>query len=123
MKKIYFLIAFSWQFSLNCFSQSDSIHYYTDVEITKISDYISSLEKKNPSAIQSESDVKQKQQITVLLSNPSHAFTDVEIIKLNNYIKYLEKTSDVVSVSGEKTPSNDSLHAYTETEMSKLSNH
>ena len=119
MKKIYFLILFTLQFSFFCFSQ-DSLHHYTDAEIAKISDYITSLENKRPTNI-SATELKMKEQIAMLLSSSSHSYTDLEIIKLNNYIKNLERVDEVASV--EKTPSNDSLHAYSDAEIIKLKNH
>lgn len=121
MKKIFFLILFTLQFSFFCFSQSDSLHHYTDSEIAKISDYIANLEKKTPPENLSAADLEKKEQIAMLLGNSSHAYTDLEVIKLNDYIKNLERVNSVASV--EKTPSNDSLHAYTDAEIVKLTNH
>ena len=120
MKKIYFLILFTLQFSFFCFSQ-DSLHHYTDAEIAKISDYITSLENKKSSTNLSATDLEKKEQIAMLLGSSSHSYTDLEIIKLNDYIKNLERVNSVASV--EKTPSNDSLHAYTDAEIIKLKNH
>ncbi len=105
---------------MSCFSQSEPIHYYTDAEIVKLTEYVTNLEKLNPGANKSEADLKNKKEIMDLLNSASHAFTDSDVIKLNNYIKYLEKINDVVSATGEKTPSNDSLHAYTNAEITKL---
>ena len=129
MKKICFLILFTLQIPFSSFSQTDSsLHTYTDAEITKLSDYINNIEKANPSAVLSESDIGTKKEITDLINKPTHAYTDNEVIKLNDYIKYLEKNKSAAGASAinypkPKTPSNDSLHAYTDAEASKLTNH
>lgn len=115
MKKIFFLVLFTLQFSLFCFSQTDTLHYYTDAEILKISSYVKELEAKIPSANLSVSDKENKEQIAGFFVRVPHAYTNNEVIKLAAYIKHLENPT---SFAG-NTPT-DSLTYYTNPEIAKF---
>lgn len=115
MKKIIFLILFSLQFSLFCFSQSDTLHHYTDEEIIKISNYVKELESKVPLTNLSESDKENRAQIAGFFNKTPHSYTNNEVIKLAAYIKHLENPT---SFAG-NTPS-DSLTYYTNPEIAKF---
>ena len=105
MKKIYFLILFTLQFSLACFSQ-DSLHRYTDVEVIKLADHIKNLEKRtaafnasqyppqNPANNAAESRI-----LADLMSDSLHRYTDANIIKLARYIKNLEKLDSLNTIA------------------------
>jgi outer membrane protein OmpA-like peptidoglycan-associated protein len=128
MKKVCFLIIFTLQFSLFGFAQSDADvrHQYTEQEITKISNYINDLEKKD-AANGFIPDSGDKSQITAILTKPSRNYSDDEVIKLTDYIKKLETPSSLATTTiqqngvTERKPSNDSLHAYSDQEINKFS--
>jgi outer membrane protein OmpA-like peptidoglycan-associated protein len=100
MKKIFFLIVFTLQFSLTCFSQ-DSLHRYTDIELMKLVKYIKGLEGRTASYSASHPDdvfvvnvaksVEEKAILTDLIKDSLHRYNDSQIIKLAGYIKHLEK--------------------------------
>ena len=115
MKKIFFLVLFTLQFSLFCFSQTDTLHHYTDAEILKLSNYVKELESKVPLANLSASDKENKAQIAGFFMKTPHSYTDNEVIKLAAYIKHLENPT---SFAG-NTPS-DSLTYYTNPEIAKF---
>lgn len=115
MKKIIFLVLFTLQFSLFCFSQSDTLHHYTDEEVLKISNYVKELESKVSLASLSESDKENRSQIAGLLIKTPHSYTNNEILKLASYIKHLENPTAFVG----NTPS-DSLTYYTNPEIAKF---
>lgn len=116
MKKIIFLVLFTLQFSLFCFSQSDTLHHYTDEEVLKISNYVKELESKVSLANLSESDKENRVQIAGLLIKTPHSYTNNEILKLAAYIKHLENPT--TSFVG-NTPS-DTLTYYTNPEIAKF---
>jgi outer membrane protein OmpA-like peptidoglycan-associated protein len=96
MRKKYFLIIFLFSFLSPCFSQSsDPLHHYTDSEVTKLTNYISDLEKKVASTSSSESNPEEKKLIAGLLKDPSHAYSDDDIIKISKYIKALGKRDSI----------------------------
>lgn len=115
MKKIIFLVLFTLQFSLFCFSQSDTLHHYTDEEILKISNYVKELESKVSLASLSESDKENRAQIAGFFIKTPHSYTNNEILKLAAYIKHLENPTAFVG----NTPS-DSLTYYTNPEIAKF---
>jgi len=90
MKKIFFLIVFTLQFSLFSFSQSEGMHHYTDAELLKLSTYVKELESKRPADNLPEGEQSDKALITNLFNRIPHDYTNDEIIKIANYIKYLE---------------------------------
>ena len=102
MKKRFFLIVLALQFSLFCFSQTDSIHHYTESEIKKFSNYIRDLENKNTAKTVSEYSIIAKKQIDQLLDDHDQTYTDLDIIKLAEYIKTLEKANDIAGAYMEK---------------------
>ena len=97
MKKIFFLIAFSLQFSLFCFSQSDVTHHYTDAEMLKLSNYVKGLEAKKSDESLSEPEKSTKRIIASYFIRNPHDYTNAEVINLSNYIKHLENPDAVVS--------------------------
>ncbi|MES2397285.1 MAG: hypothetical protein V4549_14845 [Bacteroidota bacterium] len=115
MKKIIFLVLFTLQFSLFCFSQSDTLHHYTDEEILKISNYVKELESKVSLASLSESDKENRAQIAGFFIKTPHSYTNNEILKLAAYIKHLENPTSFIGNS----PS-DSLTYYTNPEIAKF---
>lgn len=115
MKKIIFLVLFTLQFSLFCFSQSDSLHHYTDEEINKLSSYVKELESKISSANLSVSDKENKEQIAGFFTRVPHSYNNNEVIKLAAYIKHLENPTLFVG----NTPS-DTLTYYTNPEIAKF---
>lgn len=115
MKKIIFLVLFTLQFSLFCFSQSDTLHHYTDEEILKLSNYVKELESKVSLASLSESDKENRAQIAGFFVKTPHSYTNNEILKLAAYIKHLENPTALVG----NTPS-DSLTYYTNPEIAKF---
>ncbi len=115
MKKIIFLVLFTFQFSLFCFSQSDTLHDYTDEEINKLSSYVKELESKVPSANLSVSDKENREQIAGFFSRTPHSYSNNEIIKLAAYIKHLENPTSFVG----NTPT-DTLTYYTNPEIAKF---
>lgn len=100
MKKQYFLIVFTLQFSLVCFSQ-DSLHRYTDPEVIKLVNHIKGLESRtaaysaahpNDVFVTNVANSEQEKKILYNLVNDSlHRYNDRQIIKLAGYIKHLEK--------------------------------
>jgi hypothetical protein len=90
MKKILLIIV-AVQFSLSCFSQTESTHHYTDKEVSKLTNYISELEKKITAANLPDSNVGDKKQVVQLLNDSSHNYFDRDIITIFKYIKDLEK--------------------------------
>lgn len=115
MKKIFFLIVFTLQFSLFCFSQTDTLHHYTDSEILKLSNYVKELESKRASTNLSESEISDKHRIADLFEKTPHDYTDAEIIKLAGYIKHLENP---ILAAGNIPV--DSLTYYTNPEIEKF---
>ena len=121
MKKIYFLIVFTLQFSLFCFSQSeDASHHYTDAEILKLSDYVKGLEAKKPVETLTEPEKSLRRQIAGLFIKTPHDYTDAEVIKLADYIKHLENPDAVVAAT---TNPVEPLTAYTDPEIEKFANY
>lgn len=98
MKKFFFIV-FTLQFSLVCFSQSDNIHHYTDPEVTKLTNYITELEKKISSKKPNEPISDDKKQITALFNDTSHNYYGSDIIKIFKYIKDLEKKVAFIKMS------------------------
>lgn len=98
MKKFFFIV-FTLQFSLVCFSQSDNIHHYTDQEVTKLTNYITELEKKISSKKPNEPISDDKKQITALFNDTSHNYYGSDIIKIFKYIKDLEKKVAFIKMS------------------------
>lgn len=94
MKQL-FLIVFSLQFSLCCFSQSDSKHHYTDQEVTKLAGYIISLEKIISAVTPPPINSDDKKQVAALLIDPSHNYSDEDVIKIFKYIKELEQAESL----------------------------
>ena len=81
MKKIFFLIVFTIQFSLFCFSQSDAPHHYTDAEMQKLSNYVKELEAKKSAESLSESEKSTKRLIASYFIRTPHDYSDTEVIK------------------------------------------
>ncbi|MES2285861.1 MAG: hypothetical protein V4547_09255 [Bacteroidota bacterium] len=102
MKKFFFIV-FTLQFSLVCFSQSDNIHHYTDQEVTKLTNYITELEKKISSTKPNEAVSEDKKQITALFNDTSHNYYGTDIIKIFKYIKDLEKQVAFIKMSSNDT--------------------
>ncbi|MES2398306.1 MAG: hypothetical protein V4549_19995 [Bacteroidota bacterium] len=101
--KTFFFIVFTLQFSLVCFSQSDNIHHYTDQEVTKLTNYITELEKKISSTTPNDSLSDDKKQITALFNDTSHNYYSSDIIKIFKYIKELEKKVAFIKMSSNDT--------------------
>jgi outer membrane protein OmpA-like peptidoglycan-associated protein len=101
MKNIFFLLLFTFGFTLTCFSQtSDSLNAFTDKEILKLSNLIYELEKKDSIAnvlepnhfkLKDASTVVDKALLKDLINDSIHLYTGREAIKLSNYIYELEK--------------------------------
>ncbi len=106
MKKIS-LILILLQFSLICFSQTETKHHYTDQEVNKLATYIVELEKKIPVSYFDDYNLNDKKQITVLFNDTSHNYFDEDIIKIYKYIKDLEKKN--LSAMSELEKRNDSI--------------
>jgi|GEM_PF-3012627 len=115
MKKIFFLIAFTLQFSLFCFSQTDTLHHYTDAEVLKLSNYVKELESKSPPANLTEPDFSERGRIADLLNRTPHDYSNAEIINLAAYIKHLENPG----VAAFTTPA-DSITHYSNPEIEKF---
>ena len=98
MKKIFFLIVFTLQFSIACFAQ-DPYQHYTDREIIKLVNYIKKLEKTasfyiatHPDDVFVKSLSNNKEEKTILLNivtDTFHSYNDNQVIKIANYIKGL----------------------------------
>ena len=118
MKKI-FLIVFTIQLSLVCFSQ-DSLHHYTDPEVIKLANYIKNLEKKaafyiatHPNdvfVVNNAKSAEEKAVLSDLIRDSLHSYNDRQVIKIANYIKYLEKLDALNTLALEaKKRNNDSI--------------
>lgn len=94
MKK-FFLIVFIFRFSLFGFCQSEGKHHYTDQEVTKLTGYITDLEKKIVTGKVASGLPVDKKQITTLLTDSSHNYSDDDVIRIFKYIKDLEKIESV----------------------------
>ncbi len=116
MKKIFFLIVFSLQFSLFCFSQSDASHHYTDAEMLKLSNYVKELEAKKPFDSLSVNEKVDRKLIAALFIRTPHDYTDSEVIKIADYIKHLENPDAVVASNTPEEP----LTQYTDPEIEKF---
>lgn len=119
MKKIFFLIVFSIQFSLTCFSQ-DSLHRYTDPEVIKLANYIKNLEKKaafyiatHPNdvfVVNNSKSAEEKAVLSDLIRDSLHTYNDKQVIRIANYIKYLERLDALNTLALEaKKRYNDSI--------------
>lgn len=119
MKKIFFLIVFTIQYSLACFSQ-DSLHHYTDPEVIKLAKYIKDLEKKaafyiatHPSdifVVKNSKSAEERAILTDLIKDSLHTYNDKQVIRIANYIKYLEKLDALNTLALEaKKRYNDSI--------------
>lgn len=115
MKKIFFLLVFTLQFSLFSFSQSDGMHHYTDAELLKLSTYVKELESKRPVDNLPEAEQSDKALITNLFNRTPHDYTNAEIIKIANYIKYIENP---ILFAGNSPV--DTLTHYTDPEVEKF---
>ncbi|MES2590506.1 MAG: OmpA family protein [Bacteroidota bacterium] len=112
MKKKYFLIVFTLQFSLVCFSQ-DSLHRYTDPEIIKLTNHIKGLETRtaaysaahpNDVFVTNVANSEQERQILYnIVSDSLHRYNDRQIIKLAGYIKHLERLDSLNNIMLAKT--------------------
>ncbi len=102
MKKKFFIV-FILQFSLVCFSQSDNVHHYTDQEVTKLTNYITELEKKISSTKPNKAISEDKKQIAALFNDTSHNYYGTDIIKIFKYIKDLEKKVAFIKMSSNDT--------------------
>ncbi|MES2138874.1 MAG: hypothetical protein V4511_04155 [Bacteroidota bacterium] len=109
MKKSFFIV-FALQFSLVCFSQSDNVHHYTDQEVTKLTNYISDLEKKILSTKPNEPISEDKEQITALFKDTSHNYYGNDIVKIFKYIKDLEKKVAFIKMSSNDGETVDASH-------------
>ncbi len=108
MKKILFLIVFTLQYSLACFSQ-DTLHHYTDAEVIKLTNYIKGLETRTASYSAAHpndvfvsnvaNSIAEKAILTGLINDSLHRYNDVQIIKLAKYIKHLEKLDSLSSIA------------------------
>ena len=106
MKQIFFLIVFTLQVSLSCFSQ-DTLLRYTDAEIIKLANHVKNLEKRTAaySATQYygsqnvENNAAEKQILADLLSDSLHRYTDRNVIKLARYIRSLEKLDSLNTIA------------------------
>ena len=105
MKKIYFLILFTLQVSLSCFSQ-DTVQRYTDAEVIKIAKVIKDLETRtaafratqyNPEPVVNNE--AERQILADLVNDSLHRYTDRNVIKLVRYIKNLEKLDSLNNVA------------------------
>lgn len=101
--KTFFFILLTLQFPLVCFSQSDNIHHYTDQEVTKLTNYITELEKKTSSTKAQVTISDDKKQITALFNDSSHNYYGSDIIKIFKYIKDLEKKVAFIKMSSNDT--------------------
>lgn len=101
--KTFFFILFTLQFALVCSSQSDNIHHYTDQEVTKLTNYITELEKKISSTNPETNISEDKKQITALFNDTSHNYYGSDIIKIFKYIKDLEKKVAFIKMSSNET--------------------
>ncbi len=107
MKKIFFLIVFTLQLSLACFSQ-DSLRRFTDAQVIKLANKIKVLEKRtafysatHPNdvfAVNPANSAKEKAVLTNLLSDSLHVYNDAQIIKFANYVKYLERLDSLNTI-------------------------
>lgn len=123
MKKSFFTLLIIVQCAISSFSQTDTAkHRYTDLEVSKLTAYISELENKYTANL-AESDQEEKKQVSNLLNGPDHAFTDIELIKITNYIKKLEGRNTVASYNSNQEAQEqpyDSLLSYTDSEINKF---
>lgn len=101
--KAFFITLFAIQFSFVCFSQSDNIHHYTNQEVTKLTNYITELEKRIFSAGAEATTSEDKKQIIALFNDTSHNYYGSDIIKIFKYIKDLEKKVAFIKMSSNET--------------------
>jgi len=106
MKKVFFLLVFTLQFSWICFSQ-DTLHRYTDPEVIKLADYIKDLEKRTAEysashpndvfVVNVAKSVEEKQILTTIINDSLHRYNDSQVIKIAKYIQHLEKLDSLNS--------------------------
>lgn len=129
MKKIFFLIVFTAQYSLTCFSQ-DSIHHFTDPEVIKLANYIKNLEKKAAFYIATHPDdvfvvnnaktAEEKAVLYDLIKDSLNSYNDKQVIRIANYIKYLERLDALNTLALEaKMKYNDSIAIAGQKEIDK----
>ena len=106
MKQLFFLIVFTIQVSLSCFSQ-DTLLHYTDAEIIKLVNHVKNLEKRTAAynatqyygSQNVENNAAERQILADLLSDSLHRYTDRNVIKLARYIRSLEKLDSLNTVA------------------------